>query len=290
MTRCIAFLFALFFAFISVSSACVAAPAEAVSFTLEPARSGGKIRATFRSSDRRPNDSNWSTGFAPGQLAGLDAAGFRATGHRPLRFAVIRDAGRLDCAGRGGSSRASGQCRFTPDGGFLQLLAERGIARPSRDQAFAMMAVDVRRELVSALAAARYPRPTPGQLITLTAVGVTPRYIADLARVGYRPGSLDRLVEFAALGITADYVGGFTRLGYANLPGDELVQLKALDISPAFVAGFDRAGYGRLPVDTLVQLKAMGISPEFAQATQRRLGHRPSVDQLVRMRLFGIRR
>src|SRR5215208_5188744 len=98
MNRCLAFLLALVFATITVSSACVASPSDWVHFTLDPQRDGGRIQATFRDEGRRGGDSKWSTGFVPSDLIGLDIAAFRGSGTRPVRFAVIREAGRLDCA------------------------------------------------------------------------------------------------------------------------------------------------------------------------------------------------
>ena len=44
MNRCFAFLLALVFATVTVSSACLAAPADWVRFTLEPARGGSAVR------------------------------------------------------------------------------------------------------------------------------------------------------------------------------------------------------------------------------------------------------
>ena len=289
MNRCLAFIGALFCAFMSVSSACVAASPDGIAFTLRTQRATENIHATFRDDSRSRHERNWSSGFKPSELIGLDVSGFRAGGSRPLRFAVIREAGRLDCSGSGGNANASGNCRFTADPGFLRLLASRGIGRPTRDQAFGMMAVNVRRELVDALAAARYPTPRIDDLIALTAVGANGRYIAGLAQAGYRPKSIDSLVQFRALDITPAWIGGFARIGYANLPADQLVQLRALDISPQFIAGLDRAGYRRLPVETLVQFKALGISPEFAASARRRNGTPPSADELVRLRVLGSR-
>src|SRR4051812_8029959 len=288
MNRCLAFLLALMVAAVTVSSACVAAPFEWVSFTLEPERGeAGKVHASFRDDTRDRNDSSWSSGFLPSELVGLDIAGLRGSGSRPVAFAIVREAGRLDCNGNGGGGHAWGKCRFTADPGFTRMLASRGIASPTRDEAFALMAVNVRREIVDALAAARYPTPKVDDLIALTAVGANGRYIADLAHAGYRPPSVDTLVEFRALNITPDYVAGFTRIGYGAIPADELVQLKALSITPEFISNFDRIGYRHLPVDTLVQLKALGITPEFvrtaAPARQRQL----TVDELVQLKLFG---
>ena len=289
MTRSFAFLLAVLCASLSVSSACVAQDSDWVHFTLEPERGSDRIHASFRTEDRERHDDNWSSGFKPSELVGLDLSGFRAGGTRPLRFAIVREAGRLDCDGNGGNGYAAGRCRFTTDPGFARLLASRGIASPTREQAFGLVALDVRHDLIDALAAARYPTPTVNELIELTAVGADGRYISGLAHAGYRPAAIHSLVEFKALGITPDWISGFARIGYANLPPSQLVQLRALDIRPDFVAGFDRIGYPRLPVDALVQFKALGVTPQFAAAARQRKGAPPSVDELVRMRVLGER-
>jgi len=289
MNRFVTFLLALMVAAVTVSSACVAAPSDVIHFTLEPERGDNDhIQATFRDEKRdRDRDRNsWSTGFTPSELVGLDISGFRGSGSRPLRFAVIREVGRLDCAGNGGQSHAFGNCSFTADPGFTQLLVSRGIGRPTSDQSFGLMAVDARRELIDAVAAAHYPTPTIDDLMGLSALGVNGRYIADLTQAGYHPKAIHTLIEFKALGISPEWIGDFARAGYANMPPDDLVQLKALDITPDFIAGFDQIGYRHLPVDTLVQLKALGITPQFVRA-KAGSDHQLSVDELVQLKLFG---
>jgi hypothetical protein len=289
MNRFAALILALILASLTVSSACVAQPSDWIHFTLEPERGSGQIKASFREGGDA-NKSNWSAGFVPSELVGLDVAGFRAGGSRALRFAVIREAGRLDCSGHGGESYAAGNCSFTADPAFTQLLISRGIGRPSRDQAFGLMALNVRHELIDAVAAARYPTPTVEDLMALTAVGVTGPYISGLAGAGYRPHTVHSLVEFKALGITPDWIGGFVRIGYGGLPADQLVQLKALNVTPDFIAGFDRAGYRHLPVDTLVQLKALDITPEFVRSAVGQRTTMPPVNELVEMKIFGRKR
>ena len=289
MNRFLALLLALVFASVTVSSACTAARGnDWISFTLEPSNNGdGKIQARFRNGDRGHHDDNWSAGFMPSDLIGLDLAGFRGAGSQPLRFALVREAGRLDCAGNGGSSHAWGNCRFTPDAAFTQMLISRGIGQPTQEQGLGLMALNVRRDIVDAIAAARYPTPTIDNLMGLTAVGVTGPYISQMAQAGYRPKTIDGLIEFKALNITPEWIGGFVRAGYANLPGDELVQLKAMNITPDYIAAFDRAGYRKLPVDTLVQLKALNITPDFVRSASAGRSTMPPVDELVEMKIFG---
>ncbi|HUP67419.1 MAG TPA: hypothetical protein VM145_04310 [Sphingomicrobium sp.] len=287
MNRCFAMMCALLFAFVSVSSACMAAPSDWVTFDLKSQGDRREIHATFSDERRGRDENHWSNGFKPSELIGLDVAGFYSAGSRPLRFAVVREAGRLDCAGNGGSARMSGNCSFTSDAGFMQLLASRGIGHPNRQQAFGLVALDVRRSLIDAVAAARYPTPSIDDLMSMTAIGVSPSYISQLASAGYRPKSLHTLVQFKALDITPQWIGGLARIGYANIPSDELVQLKALGIGADFIAGFNAIGYGRLPVDELVQLKALNVTPDFARAAIGSRRPLPTVDQLVQMKMFG---
>ena len=288
MNRFFALLFALLLTSISVASACSAEPTDWVHFKLESEGGGNRIRASFRDESTPDRDNNWSTPFGPSELIGLDVSGFRSVGTRPLRFAIVREAGRLDCAGTGQSGYATGNCRLTPDPRFVQLLERRGIGRPTRDQVWVLMAVDVRRSLIDAVAAARYPTPTIEQLIEMTSVGVDGSYIAGLARAGYHPKSIDSLVEFRAVGVTPEWIAGFARIGYANIPVDELVQLKALNISPDFVVGFRRLGYADIAADELVQLKALNVTPEYVAGFEQLGYHHLSVDKLVQLKALSI--
>lgn len=259
MTRCLALFCACLLSFVSISSTVFAAAGEHVTFTLSPSRNGdAAIHGDFREERDDRNKNNWTTSFQPREFVGLDLAGFRAAGARPLRFAVMREAGRIDCAGQGGSSRATGTCRFTADPAFSDALARLGVGRPSAHQAYGLMSLDARRQTVEAIIAARFPAPSVNELMGLTALGVDSPYISGMSAAGYRLRRIDDLIQFKALGIT-----------------------------PAFIAGFERIGYGRLPIDSLVQLKALGATPEFAQAMERRHGRRPTVSQLVQMKALG---
>lgn len=284
MNRAFAFIGALLFAFISISSACTAASTERLHFILEQRSNANEIQADFRNGSNGRKEHDWSSAFRPSDLVGLDVAGFRGAGSHPLRFALIREAGRLDCSGQGGSAYAAGYCSFAPDPGFMQLLQSRGIGRPTHEEAFGLMAVNARRELIDAVAAAHYPTPSIDDLMALSALDVSAAYITEMARAGYRPKDIDTLVQFKALNITPAWIGGFVRIGYANVPADELVELKALDITPEFIAGFDRIGYRHLPVDDLVQLKALDITPEFVRSVAGPAPRR--VDELVQLKVF----
>lgn len=291
MNRPLAFLCAVIVALLTVTSACMAQPSDWIRFRLEPDRgNSSEIQASFRHDRNGEEHDNWSTGFMPSDLIGLEVSSFHGSGTRPLHFAVIREAGRLDCSGNGGNSYATGSCSFAENPAFAQLLVSHGIGRPTREQAFGLMAVNVRRSLIDAVAAARYPTPTISDLMALSALGADGPYISEMARAGYRPDSIHRLIEFKALGVTPQWIAGFVRVGYANVPGDGLVQMRALGITPEFITGYQRIGYRDLPVSTLVQLKALDITPEFVRATVGQRATMPPVGELVQMKMFGRRR
>ena len=288
MTRMFGFVAALLLSGVAVSSACTAvsaAPGSAVRFRLDAERNGS-LQASFVGGGDH-NKNQWSSTFRADQLAGLDLPRLRTGGDHAIQFAVVRDAGRLDCAGRGGSSRASGLCNFTPSELFNAFLVGKGMRRPTKGEGLSMMALDVRRETVEAIHAARYPIPSVDDLLALTALRVNSAYISGLANVGYRPKDLDALVQFKALDITPAFIQGYVRHGYANLQPDHLVQLKALDINADYIASFERVGYRNLTVDQLVQMKALGVTAEFARSAQLASRERLTPERLVELRAVG---
>jgi hypothetical protein len=283
MHRILAFFAALLISGIAIGSASVAMPTDNIRFTLEPSGHRDTVRLSVRSGTDRRNNS-MSSQLRRSELAGLGADW---SGSRPVRFALIREAGRIDCAGPGLGRRAEGSCRFSRNAAFSDLLVRNGMARPTEREAFGLTMVKARSDLLDALRAARYPMPSVEDYIAMTAVGVTPRYIADLARAGYRPDNSNRLIEFAALKVSPDYLAALSRAGYANLPQQKVVEFAALQIDPEFIRGFERIGYRNLSADHLMQLKALDVTPEFVVAVRRGGMTSPSVDQLVKLKAIG---
>lgn len=277
---------ALFGAGLAVTAACAAAAPTEFSFRLEQ-RQGDRVKADFRRLDR-PN-SQWNSTYAASDLPGLDRLRLAAPGNGPLRFAVVRDAGRLDCAGTGGRGAASGRCRYTADKGFADFLRRSGIPALSGEDAYVMTAVGVRRDLVTAIRQAKYPAPDVQELISLAALGVERGYVDRLSAAGYRPASISTLIEFKALGITPDYIGDLNRLGFGRMPASQIVQFKVLGIDRAYIEGLMRAGYGGLAPGTLVEFKALGVTPGFIEQLRARGFGDLTPGKIVQMKALGIK-
>jgi len=286
MTRLLAFMAAVFLTALVFATACIAGSGSPLVFTIEPIHNPDQVQVRFQQHREGRWNNDWNSSFRTSELVGLNAAELNSAAVRPIRFAVIREAGQIDCAGTAANAMAHGTCGLTPDPGFMAYLSKHGIRQPTEEETYGLISLNVHRGLLEALAAARYPTPSIEDFMALTAVGVSPDYIRRLADAGYRPATLDGLIQFAALKITPEFIGSYVRAGYSGLAPEELVQLKALNITPDFIAGFERIGYRHLPVETIVQLKALDITPEFVRAVQRG-GTLPSPEHLVELRALG---
>lgn len=252
-----------------------------ISFKLQLEASGSRFELRLSMGPR----SNMSTQVSHEQL-GLNNRALEANG--PVRFAIAREPGRLDCAGDADKRIATGNCTFTPAIEFARYLAGRGIGEPSFRESFDLTLVGANKALVEALAQADYPKPTIDQLVALSALHVTPAYVADLARQGFRPDNLEDLTAFAALGIDADYAGKMLRAGLGKLSGKNLIELKALGISPEFLSDMAGAGLRNLTADQAVQLKAIGVTPAYIRELAA-IGYVDlPVNRLVEMKAVGV--
>ncbi|HUE78550.1 MAG TPA: hypothetical protein VMN38_02835 [Sphingomicrobium sp.] len=289
MHRTFAFFAAIVLTTISVTTAGFASGPERLQFSLEPSRSVDRLQLSLRHGSNGRN-SNWSSTTAVSELRGLDVARLRSGGTAPLTFVLVREAGRFDCSGHGGQSSARGECRFTADPGFADYLVRRGIARPNRDQAYALAMSGVGRAHVEALAANRYPLPTVNQLVAMGIHGATPRFIQDLAATGYRLQSAKDLVAFRIHGVDADYIRSVTAAApqLGRLTAGDLVAFRIHRVSPNLVRTYARLGRGRLDRKDVVAMAIHGVTPEFIEELSR-LGYRDvAAGDLVQMRIFGV--
>jgi hypothetical protein len=254
-------------------------------------RQGGKVQLGMRTHSGRGNgSSNWSTGYPIAELQGLSAAQLAARGPGPVRFALVREAGRLDCSGSAGNGVGNGTCRFTADDGFAAFLQSRGIGRPDPRESYQLAMSRVGKAHVEALAANGYPRTSVSQLVALGIHGATPGYIQALAQSGYRLKSADSLVAFRIHGVDADYIRAIAAHGdqFRNIPADDLVAFRIHGVTPALIGAYSRLGYRQLDRGDVVAMAIHGVTPEYIEAFAR-LGYRDiSADKLVQMRIHGV--
>jgi hypothetical protein len=259
MHRSLAIFFALILTTVSIASTGFAAEVATLRFEVSEARND-RLQLSLRR-NVTPDRATGSS-FDVGELAGLDRAALRGRDGAPVGFALVREAGRLDCAGRTQSRKARGTCRFTGDPSFADFLVASGMKRPTDAEWLDLAMVGARRSLVEALRAGRYTMPSPSTLVGMSALGVSPDYIREMAAHGYRPRETSDFIPLKALDVSPAYIRSLKSVGYDRVPVDQLIQLKALGVTADFIASYQRRGFRDLSVSRLVQLKALGIRPE----------------------------
>lgn len=193
---------------------------------------------------RRDNSS--STLALDGSRPETDAAKqLLGGGAGPVSFAVMHEAGTLDCNGRlSRRYQGDGDCRFTSDPGFEKALAARGLAPEQRRDLLAMLLVDATIELADGLTAAGV-RPEEGDdLIAAAALKVTPAYVRALRAAPMTLASIDDAVACRALGIDPAYVRELADAGYDDLSAEDIVAMKALGVTGDYARRMNEASEG----------------------------------------------
>lgn len=290
MVRFLLFIGSLLLAFISISSAGFAAEIGELRFalSLSPGNNGQvRFRVDEADGGRDRHSVDTSSTMPARDLIGLAPQQLLGPGSRPLRFALVRDAGRLDCGGSGGEGRGSGRCLFSADQRFTAMLRQFGVRTDNRRELLGMMLLNVTRDLVLTVRQAGYVGATGNDLAGLAALGVTPAYIRELDRRGYRPDHLSDLTAFKALGVTPEYVDALVRAGFGRIPPREIVQLKALGVSPDYLAQLRSAGYAPFRSSEVAQMRALGVTPaDYARF--RRVHGTVEVNKLVEAKALGL--
>jgi hypothetical protein len=259
MHRSLALFLSLILASVSIATTGFAAEAGTLRFDVaETTRNRLQLSLSRDLTPRRTSGSS----FQVDELAGFDRSRLKGPDGAPVSFSLVREAGRLDCAGKTFDHRARGTCRFTSDPSFASFLAASGVRRPNEDEWIALAMVGTKRSLVQALRQGRYTMPNPDTLVGMTALGITPEYLGTMAAHGYRPARTEDFLPLKALDVSPAYIRSLKSVGYDRVPVGELIQLKALGITAEFIASYQRHGYRNLSVSRLIQLKALGIRPE----------------------------
>ena len=296
-------------------------PLGTVRWIVDEAEGGkpGEVQLSFRTGSSRGN-SNWSHSYALADLPGFSPAALQARANSPVRFALRRPAGQLDCSGTAGSGQGTGTCAFAANAGFAQQLVSRGIGHPTERQSYSLTLGNVGLEVLDELARNGYQKPDIDTLVSLGIFKVTPDFVRSIAAAGYRLGDPEGLVKFRIFDIDADYiramaaigpqfqslgaedlvqfkifkvspelVRAYSQLGYDKLDRQDLVAMSIHGVSPSFITEMARFGYRGVPAQKLVEMRIHGITPEFVRGLQQEGIALPSPDQLVRLRLAGFR-
>ena len=166
-------------------------------------------------------------------------------------FAVDREAGRLDCAGQRRQFLRVGQLPLHRRIRLrISCLPAAGSGARSTDDAFALMAVNVRRELIDALAAGALSDAVGRQSGRADRGRRHRRLYPRLRAPATGPNRSTIWSNSRRSNITPQWIAGFARIGYTQPARRRTGAAQGAEHHARIFAGFERAGYRNLPVDT----------------------------------------
>jgi beta-lactamase regulating signal transducer with metallopeptidase domain len=229
--------------------------------------------------------SSWGSSVAIDRLERLTGAKLV---DGPVHVSVRRDAGTFTFDGVLRSGVGAGTFTFAPDPTFPDMLAKRGLARPSAAEQYILGRSDVGVSFLDELSAQRYARPLLADLVRAAQNGVGLNFLREMGALGYHLGLVPALTYQRQNGVSPEYIRDLAAQGLTNLSPDDLVRARQHGVDPEYAKGLADLGYGRLSLDKLIELRNHGVDPEYARQFAA-LGY-PNLplDELIRMRNNGV--
>lgn len=266
----------------TMSMAAFAAEREG-SWTMMPATEAGQVHFTVierRERGTSHNESDWPVSA----FQGLDLA---TRARHDVKFAIARDAGRIDCEGYLADGSGAGTFRFTPDPTFVRTMSDLGFGGIDDGEQFAMAVHDVSLDFARQMKSENVRGLDADKLIAFRIFDVSPRFIRDLRQEGLTATDADNLVAFRIHGVSPALVREVRRAGI-DVDEEGLVAFQIHGVSPQFIAELEKLGYTNVDSDDLVAMKIHGVTPEFISDMKSRGLKDLSVDKLVALRIHGI--
>ena len=185
----------------------------------------------------------------------------------PVKFSLVREAGRIDCEGSFQNGKGSGTFRFTGNQSFVSAMKSRGFdfEEDSSDE-----------------------RHSENRLFAATTLNVTTALADDLSSAGFGKLSVEDLFKAAIFKIDSKFMREMKASGFADMGMEELVKARIFKIDAAFVRQVSQMGFDKEPFESLVKMRIFKITPEFITEVRNEGLTNLTVEEIVKLRIFKI--
>lgn len=187
----------------------------------------------------------------------------------PVKFSLVREAGRIDCEGNFQNGTGSGTFQFTGNQGFVSAMKSRGFD-------FEQNSFD------------REGRDSEDRLFAATALNVTTTLADDLISSGFGQLNVDDLFKAAIFKIDSKFMREMKASGFPNLTMEDLVKARIFKIDAEFVTKVTQMGFDKEPFESLVKMQIFKVTPEFVSEIRNEGLTDVSVEDIVKLRIFKI--
>ena len=227
-----------------------------------------KLQLNLESQSEHGNKHQMGQSFEYNDLQGLTRE--QATNGGPVRFSLVREAGRIDCEGSFQNGKGSGTFQFTANQGFVSAMKSRGF--------------DFEKTTWSE----NGDREGNDRLFAATTLNVTTALADDLVSSGFGHLNVDDLFKAAIFKIDSTFMREMKASGFPNLTMEDLVKARIFKIDAEFVTKVTQMGFDKEPFESLVKMQIFKVTPEFVSEVRNEGLTDLSVEDVVKLRIFKI--
>jgi hypothetical protein len=226
--------------------------------------------------------------FELSSFTGLTSAQLQATGDKPVKFSLARDAGTIVLEGMFGDGEGGGRFTFTANPAYTNELRSLNVtwSDDMDDERLLMLtSLDVSKQFIRDMQSLGY-RTSLEEYTRFRIHGASPEYVREMQTLGYRDLSSEDLVRFRIHGVHADYIRSLNEYGY-HPSAEDAVRFRIHGVSAELVKTLTSLGYKNISGEDLVRFKIHGVSSEYVRQLKD-LGYTPNAEDLVRMKIHGV--
>jgi hypothetical protein len=253
----------------------------------------GKLQLNFERRSERGGRNQMGQSYDFAELQGLSRE--QVLGGGPVRFSLVREAGRIDCEGSFQNARGSGTFRFTGNQGFISAMKSRGFdfdeesfARDGRhseeDRLFAATTLNVTTALADDLSSAGFGKLRVDDLFKAAIFKIDSRFMREMKATGFPNLGMEDLVKARIFKIDANFVRQVSQMGFDKEPFESLVKMRIFKITPEFITEVRNQGLTDLSVEDIVKIRIFKIDGEFIRQAKAD-GVPLEVERLVHRRI-----
>ena len=228
----------------------------------------GKIQLNFERRTQRGSRSQMGQSYDFADLQGLSSD--QASGSGPVKFSLVREAGRIDCEGNFQNGKGSGTFTFTPSSTFVSAMKSRGF--------------DFEQD-----ASRNGEQDLEERLFAATTLNVTTALADDLNSANFGKLQVEDLFKAAIFKVDSNFMREMKASGFEKEPFESLVKMRIFKVTPEFITEVRNEGITNLTIEDAVKMKIFKIDTEFIREAKAD-GVPLEVERLVQRKIGVARR
>lgn len=225
----------------------------------------GKIHLNFGRFNESSDRNQIGQTYEFSDLQGLTREQALAGG--PVKFSLVREAGRIDCDGSFQNGKGSGRYTFAGNSNFISAMKSRGF--------------DFEADSM-------HGRHRENRLFSATALNITTALADDLASAGFGNLQTEDLYKAAIFKINSQFMREMKASGFPDLDMEDLVKARIFKVDAQFVSQIAQMGFDKEPFESLVKMRIFKVTPEFINTMRNEGLNDLSIEDLVKLRIFKI--